>query len=341
MTLNPAPWRWGVGVQTAVAIALIATFWWVVGHREYGFIASLGAFTAFYGTTVHRVDRCKVLPWIGLGLIFSSAMGVACAGHEILTYGMIFLVVLLASLLTLSFRIGPPGPMMFALVAGVSAQLAIPAAQGGAGRDPLVVVLLVASGVIVAYLSVIAPLLLPAVRRREIPPLPLKMLLPFSPDRETWIVTARISVAVVIAMFLIHPLAVYRPHWVIVTIIGILQLGSARQLTTVRAIQRVLGTVLGIGVFVGLAHLQPNWVGLILIVSVLQGAAEVVIGRNYGLGLLFITPLALTIFTVGSGSAPALTMQGRVTDTLIGAAIALVVFWCGELLQELATRRAR
>jgi hypothetical protein len=60
-------------------------------------------------------------------------------------------------------------------------------------------------------------------------------------------------------------------------------------------------------------------------VMVLQFGIEVVIFRNYVLGLCFITPLALMLATFGQGLDPSATAQGRWYDTLLGAAVALVV----------------
>jgi len=65
----------------------------------------------------------------------------------------------------------------------------------------------------------------------------------------------------------------------------------------------------------------------VVIVALLQFAIEVVVARNYGLALIFITPLALMI----SGTDDPIVLAGeRIVDTLLGAFIALVVLWTGE-----------
>jgi uncharacterized membrane protein YccC len=78
-------------------------------------------------------------------------------------------------------------------------------------------------------------------------------------------------------------------------------------------------------VFLGLAHLHPQGLLLVAVVMALQFGIEVVIFRNYVLGLGFITPLALTLATFGEGLDPAITVEGRWNDTLLGAVVAVLV----------------
>lgn len=112
----------------------------------------------------------------------------------------------------------------------------------------------------------------------------------------------------------------------ILTCVAILQSHPEVSYTMARAVQRSLGTLLGIGVFWLLTGLQPQGLWLVLTVCVLQFGIELFITRNYALGLLFITPLALLITT--SGSVPASQVMGlRLLDTVIGSVLALAVLF--------------
>lgn len=76
-----------------------------------------------------------------------------------------------------------------------------------------------------------------------------------------------------------------------------------------------------------LTGLQLQGLWLVLTVCVLQFGIELFITRNYALGLLFITPLALLITTT-SGSVPASQVMGlRLLDTVIGSVLALAVLF--------------
>jgi len=67
---------------------------------------------------------------------------------------------------------------------------------------------------------------------------------------------------------------------------------------------------------------------------------ELVIAKNYGLAMLFLTPLALLISTSGGKEAVVRTVAERVADTLFGAVIAVTVLLVGEWLRlQLPARR--
>jgi uncharacterized membrane protein YccC len=64
-----------------------------------------------------------------------------------------------------------------------------------------------------------------------------------------------------------------------------------------------------------------------------------VVGRNYGLALIFITPLALMISAVVGTDDPLGLAGERVGDTLLGALVALLVLWISGWVR--AERRIR
>jgi uncharacterized membrane protein YccC len=100
----------------------------------------------------------------------------------------------------------------------------------------------------------------------------------------------------------------------------------------------VLGTVVGVCLFalVQLAHPTGVWLGVVL--AALQFAVELVVIRNYGLALLFITPLALLI-SAQAGDVEGVVVD-RVGDTLLGAVIAMVVLLAALVIRSRGTSRA-
>ena len=69
---------------------------------------------------------------------------------------------------------------------------------------------------------------------------------------------------------------------------------------------------------------------VVLLIATLQFTTEVVVVRHYGLALIFITPLALTIAASGNTDDPVRIVGERIVDTLLGAVIGVLVFWCDE-----------
>lgn len=96
---------------------------------------------------------------------------------------------------------------MFVLVAGVSGHLAAPRALGGVGIDGLILPFVIAAGALIAYLVVIAPLLVPAVRRNNSRSRGLRTLFPGNRfDSVTAMITVRVAGAVAIASLVSLPL---------------------------------------------------------------------------------------------------------------------------------------
>lgn len=326
--LSEAPWRWSAGVRAAIATGGPLAAFALAGHASAGLVAALGAFTALYGASLPPAGRLTVLPWVGAGFVAASALGVLCAGGPLLAAAGLVAAALVAGPLAFRVRLGPPGPMMFMLVAGISGHVAGP---GGAAMGGPLVPALVAVGALAAYALVIAPLALPSVRRQGTgPPGGAGALAPAPLDREARIILARIVAAVALAGLVSLPLGVNRAYWVAMVAGSVLQASHVRRLALVRIAQRVLGTVLGLGLFGVLAWARPGGVWLAGTVALLQFAVEVVVARNYGLGLVFITPLALTISAAGGGDDPLWLAGERVGGTLLGAGVALAVLWAGD-----------
>ncbi|MGW3204756.1 FUSC family protein [Streptomyces sp. NPDC001135] len=118
-------------------------------------------------------------------------------------------------------------------------------------------------------------------------------------------------------------LGVGRPYWALVTAASLYQANVT--LTFSRGIQRVVGNVVGVLLFAALAplaHLHPA--ALVLCTLALNFGAEALIGRNYWLGSVCVTPMALLVTEFARAQNPAELITQRVADTLVGALVGLV-----------------
>ncbi|WP_165699262.1 FUSC family protein [Hymenobacter jejuensis] len=337
MQLHDAPWRWKVGLEASLAMGLPVGLFTLAGHQPLGLQAALGSFTALYAAGLHRPDRARVLPFVALGLLLAAALGIACAGNAWLTTACLIAVSALACTLSLGFRLGPPGPMMFVLVAAVSNHLTAPASLGGVALPGLRLLGLIALGSTLAYLVIVAPLILPSARRAASVPAVLPALPSFELTAEAIAIGLRVVIAVTVACLVSRPLGAFRTYWVVLSAIAVLQSSYSRRLTSIQGVHRMIGTVAGVLVFELLSLLHPAGLGIVLLLMLLQGATEVVVARNYALALLFITPMALINSTAGHAGDTLVTVQGRILDSLLGSGLALAVFWAGEGLQRLQT----
>src|SRR4051812_46615550 len=200
ISLNEAPWRWSAGVQAAIATGVPLAVFTAAGHQPRGLIAVLGAFTALYCATLRLSDRVVALPLVGAGFVLASTLAVLCAADAWLTAMCPIGVAVLACAIAFRVDLGPPGPMQFVLVAGISGNIAAPAELGAASVNRLLIPMLVAVGAMSAYLLVIGPLALPFVRQREGKPASFRAVFTLAPfDEETTVIAMRVIAAVAVA----------------------------------------------------------------------------------------------------------------------------------------------
>lgn len=323
---SPSPPRLGISVQAGIAMLLTLGLPALAGRTDLGLLASTGALSALHLSARSRRERLRRLPLVQLGLLVSIALGALTRGDPVASPLVLVLVGIGGVVLVTGTAVGPPGALFPVLGAGVAARLTGPTSAGGAGLDPLLVVGCATGGAVLAYLVVAAPLVVPAVRRsdRARPIAPVR----FALDAAGRTVVVWVSVAVVLAALLAAVLGIDRGYWVVVAVVSVLQGGRGRRVTTVRAVHRAGGTLVGAALFVLIATvigLPAQGLALAVVLALLQFGAEMVIIAHYGAGLLFVTPLALLIAEAGSAGDPWTIAGTRVLDTAIGCAIALVV----------------
>ncbi|MER5687292.1 FUSC family protein [Streptomyces sp. NPDC002205] len=90
-----------------------------------------------------------------------------------------------------------------------------------------------------------------------------------------------------------------------------------------RAVQRTLGTVAGLMLALGVLAARPDPVVLVLVIILLEFMLEYVVARNYGLGVVFLTPLALLLSDLASPSPAGALVQDRALSSVLGIVIGL------------------
>jgi uncharacterized membrane protein YccC len=92
-----------------------------------------------------------------------------------------------------------------------------------------------------------------------------------------------------------------------------------------RAVHRVAGTLLGLLPSAALLALDLRGVALVLLIAVLQFVTELLVGRNYGLALLFITPLALLMGQTAHHVPARGLILDRGVETVVGSLVGVAV----------------
>ena len=86
-----------------------------------------------------------------------------------------------------------------------------------------------------------------------------------------------------------------RPDWAIVSAMLMLQWGPDRTAGQVRGLHRLIGSLLGVGLFAVFHLLEFSGWTLLIALAVCQFGAEVFVVKNYAFCVIFTTPLALLL----------------------------------------------
>ncbi|MGW4785676.1 FUSC family protein [Streptomyces sp. NPDC004230] len=133
-------------------------------------------------------------------------------------------------------------------------------------------------------------------------------------------IALRTALGCALAGYVSLALGVGRPYWALVTAASIYQANVT--LTWRRGVQRIVGNLAGVLVFAAVAPVAHiGQLALVVCCLVLNFGAEALIGRNYWLGSVCVTPMALLISEFARYQEPGGLMADRVLDTLIGALV--------------------
>lgn len=442
VAIRPFRKRWPVAVKAVLTLLIPLSIATALGRQDEALLCSLGAFAVLYGPNTAGRFRSRLLAIIGSGLVLCAALGAIFAHSQVLLMMVMVATSVVAAVLVASLKVGPPGPVFFPLVIGVSG-LAV--SQGADGRT---MVLTVAIGAVTSWLVGMSDILIrprgpeedavkattsaiakyeeasdeddEAFRKarlaastalhaawttvtdgaarnvsrgridlitalnklhhryamrsalsahanseatRAVPwgegvgevnqqtangkgrtiRIDLVGLRQSSLGRptaryllrdaltwpsETLMIGLRVFVSTSIAAIIGLALGGDRTYWVVFSALLVVHQGGTRVWQTYRGIQRFAGTIAGIGVFAIIIAIDPRGWWLVLILGALQFSVEMLVVRNYALGSMVITPLALTTAYVAAGrTAASSVIVDRMLDTLVGVAVALIVVW--------------
>jgi fusaric acid resistance family protein len=321
VTVRPLPpgAQW-VAVRVWFSIVVPLLFLVAVDHVEWTLYATFGAFTSLYGrerVDLHRIVRQGAA---GLSLIAATTLGALVAisdTREWLAIPVAGGVAVAASYVSESHGWIPPGSLfqVFAFAAVAS----VPAQADDLGPAILVVSISAIFAVVVGNLGA----LVRRARRTADPPAPGHPI--GGPHSGGWLYAAQSGIGVIAAGLIATGTGVGRPYWAMISaVVPLMTHDFAAQL--VRGLHRVIGTFIGLAVAWLLLELDLVDAVVVVIAATLQALTELVIGRNYALALICITPLALLIVHLAAPVIPIDDLlKDRGLETVIGVAMGLLV----------------
>lgn len=314
-------------IALSVAVPLLVLV--AMGRTDLAMYAAFGAFTSIYARNEPRRARFRhqVRAAVLLVLCVVLGAGLSNAGAAApVVLAVTAVVAGLGALVAAYWTLKPAGSVFFIFAVGAVGSLptAAPAWQAGA------------IAAVTAALSVVLGLAgkwLGEGVRGPVSPVPAHHGLTAA---QLWAHAARFFLATGAAGTLGTLSGLSHSYWAMVAAaapIAAPDLSARLQ----RGVHRVVGTLGGVGVTAFLLSLQLQQWHIVVFVIVLQFLAELFIGRNYSVALLFVTPLALLMTQLAHPVDTNTLLQARAVETVIGAVCGLAVVY---LFRSRSERRA-
>ncbi|MFJ6678031.1 FUSC family protein [Microbacterium sp. NPDC091382] len=299
-----------VAIRAAISVGVPLLVLWATGRLDLSIYASFGAFAALYGRTDPIGDRVRMQAAAGAVLVAAMLIGTATSVADLAAPWAIVIVSAVASVVTLvayAAQWHPPGALFIVFAAGATASVPADAAR-------LIDVL--AIGLAAVIFSILVTLVHGAVSVRGIPPLSrTKNGIPVGA------VAGEMAITVAVATLLggVAGFVLLDSHWYWAMVGAVAAVsGPHVKARVIRGIQRLIGTVLGVLVAAAILALGVPPLGVILIAVALQATAELFVGRNYAIAMVFITPLALLMVQLAAPTTVSVLLSDRLLETLIG-----------------------
>jgi len=156
------------------------------------------------------------------------------------------------------------------------------------------------------------------------PSLKMKLTKAFDKDSIVFINAVRYGIVLSISTIIAFKFSFTRPYWVTLSCAAVMS-GSTIMSTFHRAIQRSVGTIIGLMIAIIIFKLQLQGFMIVIANMCLTALTELFIVKNYAVAAIFITPNALLIAEASTQihnvSYFAIT---RITDIVIGSMIGLI-----------------
>ena len=316
-------------VRIALSIAVPLLVLLALQRTDLAIYAAFGAFTAIYARNEPRRARFRHQGRAGLLIVVCVVTGAVLSNAgapEAVVLAIAAVAAGLGALVAAYWTLKPAGSIFFIFAVGAVGSLpaAAPAWQAG-GLAALSAALSVVLGLAGTWLGEGV--------RGPVASVPARHGLTTA---QLWAHAGRFFLATGAAGALSIAGGLSHSYWAMVAAAAPI---AAPDLTARlhRGVHRVVGTLGGVGVTAFLLSLQLQQWHIVVFVIILQFLAELFVGRNYSVALLFITPLALLMTQLVHSTEATTLLQARAVETVIGAACGLAVVY---IFRSRSERRA-
>lgn len=323
VVLGPHAGAHRVAIRAGISVLVPLLVLLALDRLDWALYASFGAFTSLYGRNASYVPRLRMQLTVGALLVASVMLGVLVALVPDRAWLMVAVGAVWAVLMSVASDVGrwaPPGPMFLVFAFG-----AVASAPATASSVGVAFVVATASALFSVLVGVAGAFAAGRPRRLlERTPGERMPLVAAVTERALLVRAVRFGVAAFLAGAVATALGIGHPYWAMLSAVVPLVAADLSH-AVLRASHRVVGTLVGVAIALPLLLLHPTGLVAIVLVVALQVTAELLVLRNYGLALVFITPLALVMIQLATTADPLALARDRAVETVLGCVLALAV----------------
>lgn len=151
-----------------------------------------------------------------------------------------------------------------------------------------------------------------------------KFIRSINKDSIVFVNSIRVGIVLSISAIIAFNFPFTRPYWITLSCAAVM-CGSTIMATFHRAIQRSVGTIIGVGLAIIILSFHPQGFMVVIVNMCLTALIELAISKNYALAAIFITPNSILI---AENSTKIYNIEyfatARITDIIVGSAIGLI-----------------
>lgn len=319
LTLSDHRRSWGFLSVAALSVGIPAFAGAWLDLFSSAIIACMGGLVILYMRQTPIARRMTTLLVCSFGFAASFALGTFTSFNPYLSAGSLALTVFIITGVCRFYAVPAPGSFFFIMVACMARTLPFDVTLAAERTGILLL------GCMGACMLALIYSLAQSLLRKDRPP-----------SRETiqdHRIAAIILESLVISVFIgggyLFALGIQldNPYWVPISTAAIMQ-GATFRAIWHRNVHRVVGTAIGMGLAWAIFSLSPNiWV-LAGLVTLLSFIIEALVTRNYGLSVIFVTPLTVIFADSAMASAnPDHLILVRLVDIMLGSFIGYLGGW--------------
>ncbi len=310
-------WGFLLTVALAVGAPVLLGVW--LGQLAHGVSASIGGLASLYLRQTPLPHRMVTMALVTFGFCVSFTLTLLAGFSPWAQVAALGTVAFAATFITRYFAVPAPGSFFFILVACIASAMPYELAQLPERAG------LMLFGCMGATLLALGYSLLQ--RLGEHPP----FTHPAEPTEPRVVAILLEAATIGLVVALSYSVALWlgfdKPYWVPISCAAIMQ-GASFRAVWQRKVHRVVGTAIGMGLAWLIFTLDPGPWSIALYITLLSFIIEWLVTRNYGLAVIFITPLTILLAEAESVSHETnLLIQMRMTDVLLGSTMGYLGGW--------------